>query len=232
MCEGYLEILHEAAEKDPTSSIVYGESIGLDSNTNEEKILGPVLSNFAEVAIPIRPMALLTFLGWNPLIFGLWREEFRKKIPRLEKCKAADHLLAAEMSILGNITYCPDAKIRLLMSANKDKNYKLYIDKHLGHEYSPREDLATQLDWVSDLATRACKDHLHYSNTAIEQATVGATLSAYITRYCALLLWDGADEFKKNFSDQQEFLRFFASIANIPKAASEYINKTKYQTKP
>jgi glycosyltransferase involved in cell wall biosynthesis len=225
--ERYLELLLAAADENPNFSIIYGENIAYNEYSLDEKSLGPTGSFLRDTSIPIRPLALLTTLGWNSMVYGLWKEELRKKIIKQVTCKAVDHLYVAEMSILGDIIYSPEAKIKVRVVENDQKDYKTYTEKHIGSEYSPSRDLAAQLQWVADLTRRACKGHLHYENSAIMQVTVGATLSAYFARYCSLLLWEGGENFRRNFASDPNFLRLMGSMSNVTHITSEYINSTK-----
>jgi glycosyltransferase involved in cell wall biosynthesis len=225
MHKKYLEELYNVAEENPDCAIAYGNNIGIDKQSKPLKILGPTLDNISEIAVPIRPMVILTSMSWNVFAFGLWREDLRKKIPRLEECKAADHLICAEMSILGNIVHSKNANFYVRMFETEHRGNQEYIDKHLGSNYDAKKDFAIQLSWVLDLTKRACAGHLHYGNSAIEQVTTGATISAYISRYCALLLWDGPEVFKK-FTADHNFINLLAQINLVNNAARKYIDNS------
>ena len=182
----YLKELFSTAEQNTDCAIAYGRTIcinELDAEMYEHKIF---INDSSDILLALRPLVILTSIGFNVYMAGLWREEFRKKIPKMHVCTASDHLLITEMAIQGKFIFTDTAKF-YLREIQKNTGGGNYLKRHLGSlDQGAKQDFATQLRWASDIVERACNMHPKHpllGQPVLSSMIQSATLSAYIIRY-------------------------------------------------
>ena len=200
----YLRQLVAAAEDDPGSAIVYGRCDEIDGR-------GALLQSYqgylqvVEQARYIIPIVVLATLTHNIVYSGLWRESLRQRVKVRYRCTGSDHLLIAEMALLGHIRLVPDALIFMRRMPGHGQG-QVYKAKHLGDAaVDPNRDFAQQIDWTLALVDRAIEGHDFYAQPAARQMLRTATVSTYINRYWHNLTHfeAGIDRFFQHPSVQQ-----------------------------
>jgi hypothetical protein len=216
----YLRSLLGVAEANPASAIVYGRCDEIDLGG---RIINRYYGYVTVVEQPraIIPISVLSSLTHNILAYGLWREGLRRSISMRYICTAVDHLLIAEMALLGGVIQAPEA-LMFLRRMPGHGDGAVYKRKHLGDAApDPNRDFAQQLDWVLQLVDKAIEGDSFYTQPPVRQMLRTATVSTYISRYLNSVAVN--EEGLNLVINQPDFQRLLGLHAHYDMAASAYI---------
>jgi GT2 family glycosyltransferase/glycosyltransferase involved in cell wall biosynthesis len=180
-----LQVLWDRAEREENPAIVYSDAYEIDdSGSRLRQYCGWVMAK--EVPRPFVPHHILLGLTHNIATYGLWSEEKRKQTGFRHSCAGADHLLVAEMALLGSVLYEPGTSVYLGKGREYGKDIKLYARKHLSETDAVR-DFAKQMEWAAHLVDKAVEGDALYSQDVLKNLIKTSLLSAYASRYISNL---------------------------------------------
>jgi hypothetical protein len=185
-----LEVLVARADLQKDAAIVYTDACEIDDLERVTHCFEGRLTCEA-VARPFRPLHVLVGLTHNTLMFGLWNERLRRRVPLRLACTGADHLVIAELSLEGSIIHAPGSMVRLRRASNAG-NWNTYVEKHLSADLRSNRllDFVGQLDWVVDIAEKAVLLHPLYERAAMRNMLTSSLLAAYVARYWSHIAMD------------------------------------------
>lgn len=210
----YLQILFQKAEQNPDASIIYGQ--GFDLSYDNNHIFGKFDDHIvcAEILKPFIPHVVLLSLRVNTVMYGLMLENKRRKCELRHFCSGWDHLMVAEMALLGKILFEPSAKFYLRRS--KDHGVmSAYKERHLNHEDKSIEDFMRQLEWACYLVDKSTCDYglSFFEQPQIKNMLKISLIYGYVTRYITNLNFFGPTEIQKFLCDKNLFPLYEANLA-------------------
>lgn len=179
-----LQTLWWRAEAEPGASIVYTDSCETDDAGNIYRHWRGYI-HAQDIERPFLPHHVLIGLTHNIVWGGLWREDKRRQIKLRHPCVGADHLMIAEIALLGDIIYQPGSMVYLRRAADKAEGDKAYIRKHLPQTVldQPIQDFINQLEWAAHLVDKAVEGDVFRSQPPMRAMLKSSLISAYICRY-------------------------------------------------
>jgi glycosyltransferase involved in cell wall biosynthesis len=184
---GLLHNLFFRAENEKNISIVYPGAYEIDDSGNRLRRYCDWLM-VKDVPRPFVPHHVLLGITYNVCMYGLWLEEKRKVIKIRHSCSGADHLLVAEMALLGSVIYESSGIIYLGKGRDYAQDLTRYEKKHVAND-DPVKDFSQQLEWASYLVDQAVKGDPFYSQGQMKSFIKTSMLSAYIGRYVGNLTY-------------------------------------------
>ena len=128
-----------------------------------------------------RPLIVLHSLVHCLGIYGLWPKRIKDVVSIRHTCVGSDHLLFAELSLLGDLIVEPGAVIysRRVKGAS---NMKVYYEKHVADEVHAKsivDDFEKQLEWVTHINNLAFEGHPE----GMKNISLACSLGCYFMRY-------------------------------------------------
>jgi len=190
-----LSTLLQRAETEPNASIVYTDSYEIDDAGNVLKqYCGWVQAK--EVTRSLIPHHILLGLTHNMCWGGLWREDKRRQIEMRDPCVGVDHLIIAEMALVGDIVYQHGSAVMLGRAPDYADGAKAYLKKHIPerNQKVPALDFMAQLEWACLLVDKATRGDGFASQPAALSMLKHSLISAYAVKY-----WQNLNGFEGGF---------------------------------
>jgi hypothetical protein len=177
-----LHVLFERAESEPGCAIAYTDSFEMDGAGNVLRRYEGIFQT-KEVPRPFIPIQVLLSLSHNLIWGGLWRESMRRAVHVRHPCSSADHLMLAEVALLGSIVYQSGSAV-FLRAAKNAGDWTTYVQKHIPASIRryPILDMLNQLEWCGYLIDRSTEGS-GFAQEPLRNLLKNALQSAYLLRY-------------------------------------------------
>lgn len=215
-----LEVLYLRAKSENNPSIIYSDSCEINDNGQIVRRFGNVLQS-SDIYKPFLPMHFLLGLTHNMIFGGLWNEQHRKSVRVRGACCGHDHLIIAEMALLGKICHQTGAMVFLGQSPGHKDGIQGYVKKHLPVHLQdkPLADFANQLDWASSIIDKTIASFPTNNSKYLHDLLKGAFMTAYIVRSYPMLngFEEGIQKFFSNEDIRKSSKFQIESLKNLEK---------------